>query len=212
MQSDGTERPKSDPSWTDFNDEIEMILVREEAKQYQAARPLRIAKRVLIICMLLFLATFIGSCALAQWSWDQHRSSASNDNADQITLPQPDDAPKYEQPVLDLVKPAMLAQYGLKEFKVKCKRTGIYILIKTDETRGPRVSQAFGIIEDIRKMRRTVPELPACAWVLEIDHEAMDGGMTFVLPDAKRGYKAFPEWHEDTLYTATPARAERARR
>ena len=211
MKSDGTERPYSAQSWTDFNDEIEKILANEESRQYRAARPLRIAKRILFICMLLFPAILIGSCALAEWRWDQYRKSASNDDADQITLPQPDDAPKYEQPVLDLVKPAMLEAYGLKEFKVKCKRTGIYILIRTDETRGPRVSQAFGIMEDIRRMRRTVPELPTCAWVLEIDHSAPDGGMTFVLPDAKRGYRAFPKWHEDALYTATPARAERAR-
>ena len=211
MKADRTERPELDPGWTDFNDEIEKILANEESRQYQASRPLRITKRILFLCMLLFPATFIGSCALGQWRWQQWRSNVLNDDADQITLPQPDDAPKYEQPVLDLVKPAMLEAYGLKEFKVKCKRTGIYILIRTDETRGPRVSQAFGITEDIRRMRRTVPGLPTCAWVLEIDHSAPDGGMTFVLPDAKCGYRAFPDWHEDALYTATPARAERAR-
>ena len=179
-------------------------------ESYPAARVLTIAKRVLFVCMLLFPATFMGSCALAQWSW-QHRRGASNDDADQINLPQPDDALKYEKPVLDLVKPAMLERYGLKEFKVKCKRTGIYILIRTDETRAPRVAQAFAIMEDIRRMRRTTPGLSACAWVLEIDHSAPDGGMTFVLPDAKRGYKAFPEWHNDALYKDASVRTGKGR-
>ena len=52
MNSDGTGRPKSDPNWTDFNDRIEENLVREESELFRATRPLRIAKRVLIICMI----------------------------------------------------------------------------------------------------------------------------------------------------------------
>ena len=207
MSTDETDKPRVDPGWTDFNDTIEKTIAREESKQYQAARPLRIAKRVFIFCMILFSAAFIGSCQLAEWSYRHDRGPK---DADRITLPQPDDAPKYEQPVLDRVKPALLERYGLKEFKVKYKRTGMYILIRTDETRGPRLGQAFGIMEDIREMRRTMPELPSSAWVLEIDHFAPDGGMTFVLPDAKRGYRAFPEWHDDTLYTAMPVRTGKA--
>lgn len=208
MNTDKTGKPQLDPGWTDFNDEIEKILANENSRQYRAARPLRIAKRVFIFCLILFPAAFIGSCQLAEWSYRHDRGPK---DADQIALPQPDDAAKYEQPVLDRVKPALLERYGLKEFKVKYKRTGLYILILIDETRGSRVGQAFGIMEDIREMRRTMPELPSSAWVLEIDHIAPDGGMTFVLPDAKRGYKAFPEWHDAALYKDASVRTGKVR-
>lgn len=200
MNPDGTERPKSDPNWTNFNDRIEENLVRKESEQFQAARPLRIAKCILFICLILFSAAYIGSCVYAQQSYRRDIFPPKQPAA----LPHPD-APKYEQPVLDLVKPAMLERYGLKEFKVKYTESVLCIKIRTDETRGPRTGQAFAIMEDIREMRRTTPGLPTCAWMLEIDHEAMDGGMTFVLPDAKRGYKAFPEWHIDALYTDASA-------
>ena len=200
MNPDGTERPKSDPGWTDLNDRIEENLVRKESEQIQAARPLRIAKRILFICLILFPAAYIGSCVYAQQSYRRDIFPPKQPAA----LPH-SDAPKYEQPVLDLVKPAMLERYGLKEFKVKYTESVLCIKIRTDETRGPRTGQAFAIMEDIREMRRTTPGLPTCAWMLEIDHEAMDGGMTIVLSDAKRGYKAFPEWHIDALYTDASA-------
>ena len=144
--------------------------------------------------MILFPAALIGSLVYSSRSYRRPLSP------EQPALPHPD-APKNEQLLLDDVKPAMIERYGLKEFKVKYTESALCIRIRTDETRGPRVHQAFGLMEDIRDMRRTVRGLPTCAWMLEIDHEAMDGGMTIVLPDEKRGYKAFPEWHNDALYT-----------
>ena len=204
MNSDGTGRLKSDPNWTGFNDRIEENLVREESELFRATRPLRIAKRVLIICMILFPAALIGSLVYSSRSYRRPLSP------EQPALPHPD-ATKNEQPVLDRVKPAMIERYGLKEFKVKYTESALCIRIRTDETRGPRVHQAFGLMEDIRDMRRTVRGLPTCAWMLEIDHEAMDGGMTIVLPDEKCGYKAHPEWHNDALYTAAPPTAGKAR-
>lgn len=208
MKSDGTERPEPQPDWTDY-EELEKILAGEESKQYKTSRSIGIAKCILFLCMILFPAAYIGSCVNAEQSY--RRPGRDYSPKPPELPPRPADAPKYEQPVLDLVKPAMLEKHALKDFDVMYLESGLRIRIRTDETLSPRMSRAFGIMEDIRTMRRTVPGLPACAWVLEIDHEAMDGGMTFVLPDAKRGYRAFPEWHENALYTATPAPAERAR-
>ena len=196
MKLDGPERPQPDSSWTDFNDRIEQALTRKYFERFEVSTSWRIAKCILFLCMVLFPAAYIGSCVYAQQSYRRDLFPPEQPAA----LPHPD-AAKYEQPVLALVKPAMLERYGLQEFKVKYSGPVLCIKIKTDETRGPRVPQAFGLMEDIREMRRTTPELPTCAWMLEIDHEAMDGGMTIVLPDAERGYKAFPEWHNDALYT-----------
>ena len=84
MTSDETRKPRLDPDWTDFNDRFENNLAREESEQYRATRPLRIAKRVFIFCLILFPAAFIGSCQLEEWSYRHDRSPK---DADKITLP-----------------------------------------------------------------------------------------------------------------------------
>ena len=130
MNSDGTERPKSNPSWTDFNDRIEQALTRKHFEQFEASTSWRIAKCILFLCMILFPAAYIGSCVYAQQSYRKDLFPPEQPAA----LPHPD-APKYEQPVLDLVKPAMLERYGLQEFKVKYSGPVLCIKIKTDNPR-----------------------------------------------------------------------------
>ena len=207
MKSNGPERPEPDPSWTDFSDRTEKDLVREESEQYRIARPLRIAKRTLFLCMILFPAAYFYTPFRNAWV-HSYRTNYSPKPPE--LPPRPANAPMYEQPVLDLVKPVMLERHALKDFDVMFLKSGLRIRIRTGETRGTRMSQVFGIMEDIREMRRSMPELPACAWVLEFDHDTPDH-VTVVLPDAKHGYRAFQEWHEADLYTDDPTTNGEAR-
>lgn len=173
-----------------------------------AARILIIAKRALFFCMLLFPVAVLGCFGVAQWIYN--RNHPPKENTPQSPLP---DASTLEQPVLNGIKPEIVRKYELKDFDVKYRDGALRVKIRTAarDARRVRAGQAFAIMEDIRKLRRSTPGMPTCAWALEIDHDAPDGGMTFVLPDTLRGYDAEPEWHDAALYENASDQAEEAR-
>ena len=174
----------------------------EQPKEsYPAAHILTIAKRALFVCMLLFPAAVLGVIGIEQWIYN--RQPRSKADAPQNALP---DASTFEQPVLDGIGPAIVKKYDLKDFEVKYLQSTLRIRIGTAarDARRVRVGQAFAIMEDIRKLRRSTPSMPTCAWALEIDHDAPDGGMTFVLPDTVHGYEADSHWHNAALYEDAP--------
>ena len=179
-----------------------------QAEQHPPARVFIIAKRVLFICMLLFPVVVLGCFGITQWIYDIRHPSEMNDT--QSPLP---GASAPELSVLNGIDPEIVGKYDLTDFEFKYRDGALRIKIKTAarDARRVRTGQAFAIMEDIRKLRGTMPGMPSYAWVLEIDHDAPDGGMTFVLPDAKRGYKAFPEWHDDALYKDASVRTRKAR-
>ena len=175
----------------------------DRTEQDPLARVLILAKRALFVCMLLFPVAVLGCFGVTQWIYDiRHRSEP--DEA-QSHLP---DASALEQSVLNGIRPEIVRKYELKEFEVMYRDGALRVKIRTAarDARRVRAGQAFGIADDIRELRRTTPGMPSCAWVLEIDHDAPDGGMTFVLPDKVRGYEADTHWHDAALYDDTSAR------
>ena len=112
------------------------------------------------------------------------------------------------------LRPEIVRKYELKEFEVMYRDGALRVKIRTAarDARRVRAGQAFDIAGDIRRMRRTTPGMPSCAWVLEIDHDAPDGGMTFVLPDTVRGYEEEHRWHDAALYGDASAQAEEERK
>ena len=177
-------------------------------ESYPPARVLLIAKRALFVCMLLFPVAVLGCFGVTQWIYDiRHRSKP-----DEAQSPLPD-ASALEQSVLNGIRHEIVRKYDLKEFEVMYRDGALRVRIRTAarDARRVRAGQAFGIADDIRELRGTTPGMPPCAWVLEIDHDAPDGGMTFVLPDAKCGFGAFPEWHNAPLYKNKLSRTGKAR-
>jgi hypothetical protein len=177
-------------------------------EQHPVARVLIIAKRALFVCMLLFPAAVLGCFGIAQWIYN--RQHPPKENTPQSPLP---DASTFEQPVLDGIGPAIVKKYDLKGFEVKYLQSALRIKIQTSarNARRVRIGQAFAIMEDIRRLRRSTPGMPTCVWALEIDHDAPDGGMTFVLPDTVRGYEADSHWHNAALYEGASAQVGEAR-
>ncbi len=181
----------------------------DHSEQYPLARVFLIAKRALFVCMLLFPVAVLGCFGVTQWIYDiRHRSKP-----DEAQSPLPD-ASAPEQSVLNGIRPEIVRKYELKEFEVMYRDGALRVKIRTAarDARRVRAGQAFDIVEDIRRMRRTTPGMPSCAWELEIDHDAPDGGMTFVLPDTARGYEAETHWHDAALYEDASAQAREARK
>ena len=202
MNGTDRERKQDRNDWDGWDRKLGEIAAREESEQCRTARPLRIAKRALFVCMLLFPVAVLGCFGVTQWIYDiRHRSKP-----DEAQSPLPD-ASAPEQSVLNGIKHEIVRKYDLKEFEVMHRDGALRVRIRTAarDMRPVRAGQAFGIADDIRKMRRTTPGMPSCAWALEIDHDAPDGGMTFVLPDTVRGYEADSEWHNAALYEDAPA-------
>ena len=181
----------------------------DHSEQYPPARVFLIAKRALFVCMLLFPVAVLGCFGVTQWIYDiRHRSKP-----DEAQSPLPD-ASAPEQSVLNGIKHEIIRKYELKEFEVMYRDGALRVKIRTAarDARRVRAGQAFDIVDDIRRMRRTTPGMPSCAWALEIDHDAPDGGMTFVLPDMVRGYEADTHWHDAALYEDASAQAEEVRK
>ena len=175
----------------------------DRSEQYPLARVIILAKRVLFVCMLLFPIVVLGVFGITQWIYDIRQRSKTNKA--QRPLP---DASALEQSVLNGIKPEIVRKYELTDFGIKYQDGVLRVKIQTAarDARRVRAGQAFDIAGDIRRMRRTTPGMPPCAWVLEIDHDAPDGGMTFVLPDTVRGYEADTLWHDAALYGDASAR------
>ena len=181
----------------------------DRSEQYPLARVFIITKRVLFVCMLLFPVVFLGGFGITQWIYNIRHPSKTNEA--QSPLP---DALAQEQAVLNGIKPEIVRKYDLTDFGVKYQDGVLRVKIQTAarDARRVRAGQAFGIAGDIRRMRRTTPGMPSCAWALEIDHDAPDGGMTFVLPDTVRGYEADTHWHDAALYKDTSAQSGEVRK
>ena len=181
----------------------------DRSEQYPLARVIILAKRVLFVCMLLFPIVVLGVFGITQWIYDIRHPSKTNEA--QRPLP---DASALEQSVLNGIKPEITRKYELTDFEVKYQDGALRVKIRTAarDARRVRAGQAFDIVDDIRRMRRTTQEMPSCAWALEIDHDAPDGGMTFVLPDKVRGYEADTHWHDAALYEDASAQAEEVRK
>ena len=179
-------------------------------ESYPAARVLTIVKRVLFVCMLLFPVVFFTVLGTVQWIYNR-KHHPPKENTPQSPLP---DASALEQSVLNGIRPEIIRKYDLIDFEVKYRDNSLRIRIGTAarDARRVRVGQAFAIMEDIRKLRRTTPGMPTCAWALEIDHDAPDGGMTFVLPDTVRGYEADTHWHDAALYDDASAQTGKGAR
>lgn len=181
----------------------------DQSEQFPSARVFLIAKRALFVCMLLFPVAVLGCFGVTQWIYDiRHRSKP---NEAQSPLP---DASAPEQSVLNGIRHEIVRKYDLKEFEVMYRDGALRVKIRTAarDARRVRAGQAFGIADDIRELRRTTPGMPSCAWALEIDHDAPDGGMTFVLPDTVRGYETDTHWHDAALYEDASAQAEEVRK
>lgn len=181
----------------------------DHSEQYPLARVFTLAKRALFVCMLLFPVAVLGCFGVTQWIYDiRHRSKP-----DEAQSPLPDTSAP-EQSVLNGIRPEIVRKYELTDFEVEYRDGALRVKIRTAarDARRVRAGQAFDIVEDIRRMRRTTPGMPSCAWELEIDHDAPDGGMTFVLPDTVRGYEADTHWHDVALYEDASAQAREARK
>lgn len=181
----------------------------DRSEQYPLARVIILAKRVLFVCMLLFPVVVLGCFGITQWIYDIRHPSKTNEA--QRPLP---DTSALEQPILDGIRSLIAKKYELTDFGVKYQDGVLRVKIQTAarDARRVRAGQAFGIADDIRELRRTTPGMPPCAWALEIDHDAPDGGMTFVLPDMVRGYEADTHWHDVALYEDASAQAEEERK
>ena len=172
-------------------------------ESYPAARVLTIAKRILFVCMLLFPVVVLGCFGITQWIYGIRHPS----KPDYAQSPLPG-ASAPEQSGLNGIEPEIAGKYDLTDFEFRYRDGALRIKIRTAarDARRVRAGQAFSIMEDIRRLRRTMQGIPACAWALEIDHDAPDGGMTFVLPDTVHGYEADSHWHDDALYEDAPGR------
>lgn len=171
-------------------------------ESYPAARVLTIAKRILFVCMLLFPVVVLGCFGITQWIYGIRHPSEANDTPSPLP-----GASASEQSVLNGIEPEIAGKYDLTDFEFKYRDGALRIKIRTAarDARRVRTGQAFAIMEDIRKLRGLMPGMPSYAWVLEIDHDAPDGGMTFVLPDTVRGYEEEHRWHDAALYEDSPA-------
>ena len=209
MNGTDRERKQDRNTWDGWDRKLGEIAAREESEQDPPARVFLIAKRALFVCMLLFPVAVLGCFGVTQWIYDiRHRSKP--DEA-QSHLP---DTSALEQSVLNGIKPEITRKYELTDFEVKYQDGALRVKIRTAarDARRVRAGQAFDIVDDIRRMRRTMPGMPSCTWALEIDHDAPDGGMTFVLPDTVHGYEADTHWHDAALYGDASAQAEEERK
>ena len=156
------------------------------------------------------------------------------------------EAEQYESPLRTQVCPVLMEKYGLEECAVlytrpgKCKKVHTEVVVV-------RILNDFGgalhfkivsadhkrrieIAQDIIRMKRELPGLPKCPYVLEFDQPkssmgswAPDGADSFqdptaravigaiVIPDEECGYDGRGDWHFDD-FTPTPGKDEEARK
>lgn len=156
----------------------------------------------------------------------------------------PEEAAQYESPLRELVCPVLTEKYALEECEVMYTRparyrqkVGISRFIGMLKDTGGSIhfkivsadhKRRIEIAQDIIRMKRELPGLPKCPYVLEFDHPRWfddftpDGAKDFsdpaaraviaaiVIPDEKRGYDGRGDWHFDD-FTPTPGEDEEAR-
>ena len=155
----------------------------------------------------------------------------------------PEEAAPYESPLRELVCPVLTEKYGLEECDVqytrpaRCGQRDHRVIGMLEDAGGAvhfKIVSAdhrrrIEIAQDIIRMKRELPGLPKCPYVLEFDHPGSwiddftpDGAKDFsdpaaraviaaiVIPDEKRGYDGRGDWHFDD-FTPTPGRDEEAR-
>ena len=157
----------------------------------------------------------------------------------------PEEAARYESPLRELVCPVLTEKYALEECEVQYTRparyrqkVGISRFVGMLKDAGGAVhfkivsadhKRRIEIAQDIIRMKRELPGLPKCPYVLEfdqprswIDDFTPDGAKDFsdpaaraviaaiVIPDEERGYDGRRDWHFDD-FTPTPGKDEEAR-
>ena len=159
-------------------------------------------------------------------------------------LVSPEEATPYESPLREQVCPVLTEKYGLTVCEVTYTRPGKY---KPDPERrfvgmledaGGAVyfrivsadrERRIELAQDIIRMKRELPGLPKCPYVLEFERPdrlldwRTDGAKSsddsaaraviaaIVIPDEERGYDGRGDWHFDD-FTPTPGNDEEVRK
>lgn len=156
----------------------------------------------------------------------------------------PEEAAPFESPLRELVCPVLKDKYALEECDVqytrpaRCGQKDHRVVGMLDDAGGAvhfKIVSAdhkrrIEIAQDIIRMKRELPGLPKCPYVLEfdlprswIDDFTPDGAKDFsetaaravigviVIPDEERGYDGRGDWHFDD-FTSTPGEDEEARK
>ena len=156
-------------------------------------------------------------------------------------LVSPEEAAPYESPLREQVCPVLTEKYGLTVCGVTYTRPGRYIspgrrFAGMLEDRGGAVyfkiasadrERRIELAQDIIRMKRELPGLPKCPYVLEFERiprlldSRTDEAKHFddpaaraviaaiVIPDEERGYDGRGDWHFDD-FTPTPGEDEEA--
>ena len=159
-------------------------------------------------------------------------------------LVSPEEASPYESPLREQVCPVLKEKYGLTECEVTYTRPGKYNpgperrFVGLLEDKGGAVyfriasadrERRIEIAQDIIRMKRELPGLPKCPYVLEFERpkrlldSRTDEAKSFkdpaaraviaaiVIPDEERGYDGRGDWHFDD-FTPTPGEDEEVRK
>jgi len=157
-------------------------------------------------------------------------------------LVSPEEAAPYESPLREQVCPVLTEKYGLTECEVTYTRPGKYKpgperrFAGMLKDKGGAVyfkiasadhNRRIEIAQDIIRMKRELPCLPKCPYVLEFERPVRvldwtsDEAKSFddpaaraviagiVIPDEERGYDGRGDWHFDD-FTPTPGEDEEA--
>ena len=159
-------------------------------------------------------------------------------------LVSPEEAAPYESPLREQVCPVLTEKYGLTECEVTYTRPGKYkpgperrFVGMREDTGGAvyfKIASAdrerrIELAQDIIRMKRELPGLPKCPYVLEFERQERlldsrtDEAKSFkdpaaraviaaiVIPDEERGYDGRGDWHFDD-FTPTPGEDEEVRK
>ena len=157
-------------------------------------------------------------------------------------LVSPEEAAPYESPLREQVCPVLTEKYGLTECEVTYTRPGKYnpgperrFAGMLEDTGGAvyfKITSAdrerrIELAQDILRMKRELPGLPKCPYVLEFERmprlldwtsdeaksRSADRAViaAIVIPDEERGYDGRGDWHFDD-FTPTPGEDEEVRK
>ncbi len=159
-------------------------------------------------------------------------------------LVSPEEAAPYESPLREQVCPVLTEKYDLTECEVTYTRPGKYnpgperrFAGMLEDTGGAvyfKITSAdrerrIELAQDIIRMKRELPGLPKCPYVLEFERperlldRRTDEAKSFdepaaraviaaiVIPDEERGYDGRGDWHFDD-FTPTPGEDEEVRK
>ena len=157
-------------------------------------------------------------------------------------LVSPEEAVPYESPLREQVCPVLKEKYGLTECEVTYTRPGKYnpgperrFAGMLEDTGGAvyfKIASAdrerrIELAQDIIRMKRELPGLPKCPYVLEFERiprlldwtsdeaksRSADRAViaAIVIPDEERGYDGRGDWHFDD-FTPTPGEDEEVRK